>query len=253
VFRDENWQFFQPNAGWLCWIEDEKACLAFDPQDGWAPLAANASGGGGLSDQLSRLGINTAANDQNRLSVKADATLLDNQSEDHRVVINKNAEADTSSVVFQSGYTGHAEIGLMGDNEFRLKTSANGLDWQTPFKVALSTGQVQASSVATGKFTLSMNNVARINTPKAGGIFVFMVSGGNYPAVYHSGIIAFDTGPSLAIYTLAKGPDVQSLGTQTLTGYSGAGGQTSVAVAPGQIQIESRITNAVEFNYLFLC
>ena len=36
---------------------------------------------------------------------------------------------DTASVLFQSGWTGHAEMGIVGDHDFSIKVSETGSAW----------------------------------------------------------------------------------------------------------------------------
>ncbi|WP_439619582.1 hypothetical protein [Hyphomonas sp.] len=87
----------------------------------WQPLGTKAA----------VFGVNTAADMTNRLSVKSDAELLSHDDVtpgkgDARKVINKAASGNAASVVFQTGFSGRAEFGLVGDDRFRLKVSADG-------------------------------------------------------------------------------------------------------------------------------
>lgn len=47
----------------------------------------------------------------------------------HQLKINKAASEDTASILFQSSFSGRAEMGLAGDESFAIKTSSNGDDW----------------------------------------------------------------------------------------------------------------------------
>ncbi|MFP3701476.1 hypothetical protein SB758_38995, partial [Burkholderia sp. SIMBA_013] len=40
-------------------------------------------------------------------------------------------KTDTASVLFQSGWSGRAEMGLAGNDGFSIKTSADGAIWRT--------------------------------------------------------------------------------------------------------------------------
>jgi len=93
---------------------------------------------------LPNLGINTTANDINRLAVSADATLLSHEGGDHRVVVNKADDSDTASLLFQSNWTGHAEMGLTGGQDFALRVSPDGSSFTNALQADAATGVVTA-------------------------------------------------------------------------------------------------------------
>lgn len=62
----------------------------------------------------------------NRLSVNTPAVLFNRETDDIQVKLNKNAAADTASFLFQTGFSGRAEIGLIGDDDFQFKVSPDG-------------------------------------------------------------------------------------------------------------------------------
>src|SRR5690606_20319714 len=73
--------------------------------------------------------------DTNRLAVRSEAALFeaiedaDGGSGDIRVVISKEADSDTASLIFQDGFSGRAEIGLAGDDDLVFKISDDGTGW----------------------------------------------------------------------------------------------------------------------------
>lgn len=114
------WGFFSPRPGWLAWITDEATLVVFNGGH-WAAVFDPGLGA------VDRLSVNAAlADETNRLAVRAPAILFDHAGSSHRLKLNKNAAPATTSLVLQSGYSGHAELGLCGDNEFRLKLSGDG-------------------------------------------------------------------------------------------------------------------------------
>ena len=133
-YNGSTWRFVMPLAGWRGWITTEAKLATYDGTNWLTPDQGPA--------EFSRLGINTAADPVNRLSVKADATLLDYQTNDHRLKINKALTAGTASVVFQKGYLGHSELGLLGSNDFALKVSADGTIYTPALTAAQGTGRV---------------------------------------------------------------------------------------------------------------
>lgn len=78
---------------------------------------------------LPGLGINTSSDATNKLAAKSSAVLFDNIGNGVQFKINKNASADTASLLFQTAYSGRAEVGLCGDDNFHLKTSPDGSTW----------------------------------------------------------------------------------------------------------------------------
>ena len=122
AFQDGVWAFLAPQIGWCAYVQDAAALYVFDG----AVWQANSTGSSGNAESAAKFGINATADDTNRLSVKSAAVLLDNDGAGHQLKINKFAASDTASLLFQSGYAGHAEMGLTGGQDFHIKTSADG-------------------------------------------------------------------------------------------------------------------------------
>lgn len=118
AFQDGAWAFHAPAAGMVAFVKEEGVLLLHDGEAFRAPLR-----------RTPMLGVNTDANETRRLSVASENTLLDHAGGDHRVTINKAAETDTASVIFQDGYSGRAEIGLNGSDALSLKVSPDGTAW----------------------------------------------------------------------------------------------------------------------------
>ena len=106
-----------------------------------------ASSDGSVSfDNLPGVGINATADVTNKLSVSADATLLNNAGTGHQLKINKATSGDTASLLYQSGFSGRAEMGLAGNNDFAVKVS-DGVTWFTGLTVLGTSGAVQINEV----------------------------------------------------------------------------------------------------------
>jgi len=136
AFQDGAWAFLAPNIGWRCYIQDVAEFCVFDGTE-WQALRNESV------ETVQKFGINTTADDVNRLSVKSPATLLDNESGGHQLKINKASNSDMASLVFQSGYTGHAELVLAGDQDFHIKTSADGSEFRESLTFNRQTGAVK--------------------------------------------------------------------------------------------------------------
>ncbi|WP_299819789.1 DUF2793 domain-containing protein [uncultured Jannaschia sp.] len=138
VRQDAAWGFFVPQQGWRCHVEALAADAVFD---------GGAWQKDGTADRVETFGINTLADDTNRLAVAADATLLDNAGGGHQLKINKATEADTASLLFQTGYAGRAEMGLAGDGGFAVKVSADGASWTTAMAIDGASGAATFSEI----------------------------------------------------------------------------------------------------------
>lgn len=161
VFLDGAWLFLDPQDGWLA-VEAGTGALRLYTADGWQMAP----------ERLDRLGLGTAADATNRLAVAAQATLFSHAGAGHRLKINKAAASNTASLLFQSDFTGHAELGLAGNNDFHVKLSADGATWSDALRLdaqsGLATGQAVQSSatdtaagrlMAVGAFGLGTTDV----------------------------------------------------------------------------------------------
>lgn len=134
------WLFLPPNTGWQAWVADEGTQVIW--QDGlW-----QAQSGGTLPD---RLGLGTSADPVTRLSVASPATLLTHEGEGHQLTLNKAASTDTASLLFQTNWNGHAEMGLAGEDAFSIKVS-DGTTWTTALSFDPATGAASGAAVSSG-------------------------------------------------------------------------------------------------------
>lgn len=207
AWQDGAWAFYAPRDGWLAWIADENIALVHD-NGGWSALTGS---GGGVSDHgaltgladddhphylntargdarytplaPATLGINATADTTNRLAVAAAATLLNNAGAGHQLKINKNAAADTASILYQTAFSGRAELGTAGDDNFHFKVSANGSAWTEAIVIDRTTGSVSLPAsdcdvqvvTAPGAFTwtkpawANANSIVEVQLHGAGG------------------------------------------------------------------------------------
>ncbi len=136
AFQDGAWMFYAPRKGWLAWVADESQLYVHDGT-GWTPV--------GDSDlqNIPMLGVNALGDSTNRLSVSAPATLLNHEGAGHQLKINKNNAADTASLLFQSAFSGRAEFGTTGDDDWHVKVSADGAVWNEALAADRNTGAVR--------------------------------------------------------------------------------------------------------------
>jgi hypothetical protein len=79
------------------------------------------------------LGLSASADAANPFSAKLNAALwtalsaAEGGAGDLRYVMNKETAAGSLSLLMQTGWSGRAEIGLAGDDSFRVKVCAGGV------------------------------------------------------------------------------------------------------------------------------
>lgn len=196
AFQDAAWSFYVPKEGWLTWVADENVVAVFDGA-GWALLP---SGGGGTSDHglltglgdddhaqyhnnargdarytpvaPTTLGVNATADTTNRLAVASQASLFNHVGNGHQVKINKNAVGDTASFLFQTGFSGRAEFGTTGDDNFHLKVSPNGSSWLEAMRVDATTGNVGIGATPTSKLDVNGTIQAGDNAATDGAVLI---------------------------------------------------------------------------------
>ncbi len=207
------WTFLSPLSGWCAWGIAEGELRSWTG-GAWVALG----GGGGGSDSVAMLGVNATADTTNRLSVSADATLFNNAGSDHRLVLNKAAGVDTASLLYQSGWTGHAEMGLAGDTDFHLKVSPDGSAWTEALVVDATTGHVSGAAVQGSPTDTTPGRLARADHVYGPGNLVGTVAQtGGIPT---GAVIQSGTGASGTYVRYADGTQICSA-TATTSG-SGA-------------------------------
>ncbi|HEY7644588.1 MAG TPA: DUF2793 domain-containing protein [Hyphomicrobiales bacterium] len=116
AWQDGAWAFYAPQEGWIAWIASEGIALICDGT-GWTGCA---------TQNAAFVGVNTAASTTNRLAVASGAVLFTHAGAGVQVKLNRNGGGDNASLLFQSAYSGRAEIGCLGNDDFVFKTSPDG-------------------------------------------------------------------------------------------------------------------------------
>ena len=142
AFQDGAWAFFAPRTGWTAWDASIDSLLVFDGAS-WTSVTADAA-----LNPTPLVGINTTADTGNRLAVSSPATLFNHAGAGHQQKINKAAVADTATVLYQTGFSGRAETGLAGDDDFHFKVSADGTVWREALVLEHTTGTPRVPSFA---------------------------------------------------------------------------------------------------------
>lgn len=135
LWTDGAWLRLPPRVGWRAWVEDESVLLVYNGT-GWIGTTPDEL------QNLELLGVRTTADATNRLAVSSPATLLNHAGSGHQLKLNKAAASDTASLLFQTGFSGRAEMGTAGSDDFSVKVSADGSAWFTALEADGASGEV---------------------------------------------------------------------------------------------------------------
>lgn len=180
AFTGGAWLFIEPQEGWRATDAGNGAQRVFQGGAWVAPPLENLAG----------LGINTIPDATNRLALASDASLLSHDGGGHQVKVNKAAAGDTASLLFQSGWTGHAEMGLAGDTDFSVKVSADGTTWSDAMVIDKDTGDVTVPALSITGTAGEYQAFRMMHGADYGGGFNFQRVGGTE----FVGLSGFDTG-----------------------------------------------------------
>ncbi|ABE39229.1 hypothetical protein RPD_1994 [Rhodopseudomonas palustris BisB5] len=139
AWYDGGWRFFAPRPGWLAYNLATQTLLAWTGAAWVNALAA--------FQNLPMFGLNTTADASNRLAVKSDGVLFGNDdvtpgSGDVRVTLNKSDAAKDAGLTLQNNWSTRAQLGLLGDDNFHIKVSANGSAFTDAIQIDRTTGNV---------------------------------------------------------------------------------------------------------------
>ena len=210
VFDDPGWLFFAPAPGWRADVTESGVTLRYDGTD-WQPLLP-------VLQNLPSLGVATTADEVNRLAVASDAVLFSHAGQGHQLKINKAAAGETASLLFQTGFSGRAEMGTAGNDDWAVKVSVDGAAWKTALRVEATGGALHVPQGQTYfddvfilnngvySFVIPWSNPARILMWLAVNItgfhYLFSITGTmtgatNFAAMFvnPAGTLNFRTGP----------------------------------------------------------
>lgn len=141
--RDGGWIFHTPRAGWVAWVANEQGLLVYDGA-AWRGVLD-----GGSAVLLTRFGLGTTPDAANPFAAKLNKALWTARGSgeggdgDLRITLNKEAAGGVLSLLFQSGYSGRAEIGLVGDSDLQFRVSPDGSLWQEGLRIDAATGALR--------------------------------------------------------------------------------------------------------------
>jgi hypothetical protein len=144
AWQDGGWTFYTPNTGWVAYVIDESLLVAWDGA-AWQPALDLL---GSAAQNMALLGVGTTADTVNPFSAKLNNALwvakavAEGGDGTLRYKLSKESADKTLSLLFQSNFSGCAELGLTGDDDFHVKVSADGTTWRDAIVIDRSTGAV---------------------------------------------------------------------------------------------------------------
>jgi hypothetical protein len=151
-YVDGGWTFYAPQIGWICYVGDEAKLVAWDGAS-WQVVSGDT-----ITElqNLARLGVGTTADATNPFAAKLNnalwvaKTVGEGGDGDLRYKLSKESAAKTLSLLFQTAFSGRAEIGLTGDDDFHFKVSPDGAIWYEGIRINRTTGAVVCPQGITG-------------------------------------------------------------------------------------------------------
>jgi hypothetical protein len=138
---DGDWRFYAPFGGLVAYVADESKLIAYTGS-AWVDYASLI-----VLQNVPLLGVNTTASSPNLLAVESNAVLFTDVptgsggTGDIRATLSKQASTNTASFLFQDAFSGRAEVGLTGDDNFHFKVSPDGATWHDALVLTASSGQ----------------------------------------------------------------------------------------------------------------
>jgi hypothetical protein len=150
-WQDGAWRFYAPRTGWLAYVVDEGVLLGWNGS-AWVDALSLLT----TIQNVALFGVGTTADATNPFSAKLNNALWvakavsEGGDGDLRYKISKEGAGNTLSVLMQTNFSGRAELGLTGDDDFHLKVSPDGSAWYDGLTVSKSSGDVIASAIGIG-------------------------------------------------------------------------------------------------------
>ena len=172
AWQDGVWRFYAAKAGMIAFAVDELQLYHFNGS-AWAPGVAAITN----LQNLTLRGVGATADAANPFSAKLNKALWTAKARAEggdgglRYTLNKETAADTLSLLFQSAFSGRAEIGLAGDDDFRIKVSPDGAAWREALRIDRATGVVSFPSGGAwthGQCILAKNGSNLLLSPRNG-------------------------------------------------------------------------------------
>ena len=198
AYYTTGWNFLAPWPGMTVWAATPGTLYTYNGT-AWGASVATVS-----FQNLPALGVNTTADETNKLAVASEAILFNHIGGSLQVKLNKNATGNAAGFLFQNNWSARAEFGLLGDDNFTLKVSPDGGTFYDSLKMLADSGRVALKRNASGQSaagttqgdatviaaqtnqftTVGANQGARLPWPEQGDFIFVANAGANALRVY---------------------------------------------------------------------
>lgn len=185
VFQDGAWMRIAPRAGLMAHVADEADIVVWTG-GAWTRVFSLID----RLENLSALGVGTAPDAANPFAAKLNSALWtaravgEGGTGDLRYTLNKDAAGNVVSLLFQSGWSGRAELGLVGGEDFTVSVSADGAAFVPALCVDHETGYVALSGLVNPQAALHVSGSVRADKDGPDpGLIVNRSNGGKAAAV----------------------------------------------------------------------
>lgn len=155
AFQDGAWLFLTPKPGWRAFAVGEGRLLFWNGS-AWQEVEGHPT----ELQSITKLGIGTLADAVNPFAAKLNKALWTAKSVaeggdgDLRYTMNKETPADVLSLLLQSNWSGRAELGLVGEDDFTVRVSADGTGWTEVFRGDAANGEAIIGNLRIGRDTV---------------------------------------------------------------------------------------------------
>jgi hypothetical protein len=142
VWQDGAWCFYVPRVGFLADVVDEAKLVTWNGS-AWVDVLSLIT----ALQNLTLLGVGTTADATNPFSAKLNNSLwvaktaAEGGDGNLRYKLSKESASKTLSLLLQTNFSGRAEIGLTGDDDFHFKVSDDGSTWYEALVLSRTSGQ----------------------------------------------------------------------------------------------------------------
>jgi hypothetical protein len=165
AWQDGAWQFSAPRAGWIAYAVDEDTLVVWNGS-AWVDFLSTIT----ALQNLARLGVGTTADATNPFSAKLNnalwvaRTVAEGGDGNLRCKLSKETAGGTLSLLFQTNFSGRAEAGLAGDDDFHFKVSPDGSAWFEAITIDRNTGKLAFPASGGPRETLTADRTYYVRT-----------------------------------------------------------------------------------------
>jgi hypothetical protein len=246
---DGSWRFYTPFAGLTAYVTAESKLIVWSGS-AWVDFASMIA-----TQNLPMVGVNTTADSTNKLSVQSNAVLFADLATgsggtgDIRATLSKQASGNTASFLFQDNFSGRAEIGLAGDDNFHFKVSPDGSAWTDAMDIAASTGCVSIANADIDGGTVDAAAIGA-STPSSGKFTTLQATGAVTHTPSNANVTLSPTGTGKVVVAPATAGTMDNVAVGQTTPAAGAFSSLTGGAAGGGSSADVHLTGTASHTYV---